>query len=147
MRLTPTSRLEKRTSVERIAPGKSAQQLTSGASGFADTTREAFHVLDKGTQFRQGLASARIVEEDPRRCDGKGREQCFQATLGNRFPSERTGHLCKAKPLECRSQERGVVVRNQRPRHDCLDRLVAVDKGPGRDRPVRAAYAQAGVLA
>jgi hypothetical protein len=48
-------------------------------AGFADTTRAAhhvldLHVLDKGTQFRQGLASARIVEEEPRRCDGKRRE-------------------------------------------------------------------------
>jgi hypothetical protein len=57
--------------------------LTGRASvanaGFADTTRAALHVLDlhvldKGTQFRQRLASARIVEEEPRRCDGKRRE-------------------------------------------------------------------------
>jgi len=47
--------------------------------------------------------------------------------------------------LDRRSDESGVVVRDELPRDYCLDSLVAVDKGPGRNRPVRATRAQAGV--
>jgi hypothetical protein len=37
-------------------------------------------------------------------------------------------------------------MRDERSRDDCLDCFVTIEKSPGRDRPVRATHAQAGVL-
>ncbi|HZS81309.1 MAG TPA: hypothetical protein VFA50_00440 [Stellaceae bacterium] len=90
-------------------------------------------MLDEGTQFRQGLAPARIIEEDPGRRDGKGREQRVQSALFDRRLGERAGQLSKAQPLERRSEERRVVMRDERPGDDHFDGLVAFDKWPGRD--------------
>src|SRR5215510_2242971 len=105
-----------------------------------------FHVLDERAQFGQDLTSPWIVQKDPWRGGGEGRQERVQSAVSNWGFRERAGHLRKSQTLDRRSKECGVVMRDQRSRNDCLDSLVAVDKGPGGDRPVRAAHAQAGVI-
>ena len=104
-----------------------------------------FEVLDERAQLGQDLMSIGVVEKNPRRCDSERRQERSQSPVRNRRLGERAGHLCKSYTLDRRSKECGVVVRNERPGDDCLDRLVAVDKRPGCDRSIRAAHAQAGV--
>src|SRR5262249_40583080 len=100
-----------------------------------------FDVLDECAQFGQNLTFPGIVQKNPWCGDGKGRQECLQLAFSDRRFGERTGQLRKAQSLECCSKECGVVVRNERPRDDCLDRLAAVEKGPRRNGPVRAAQA------
>ena len=103
-------------------------------------------VLDERAQLGQGLTSAGVVKKHPGRCDGETCKDRLQSAVRNRLPGHRGRHLRESYPLDRCSKQGGVVVRDERPGDDRLDRLVAIDKGPGRNRPVRATRAQAGVL-
>src|SRR5215469_8515963 len=105
-----------------------------------------FDVLDECSQLGQDLTLAWMVEKNSRCCDGEARQQRLQSRVGDRRLGERGGHLRESQTLDRRAEKGRVVVRDERPVDDGVDRLVAVDKGPGRDRSVRAAQAQAGVV-
>src|SRR5262249_34811750 len=95
-----------------------------------------FDVLYEHAQFGQDLTSPWIVQKDSWRGDGEGRQQRSQSAVGNRRSSNRTRYLRKSHTLDRGSEECRVVVRDQRSRDDRLHRLVAVNKGPGRNRSV-----------
>ena len=71
----------------------------------------------------------------------------MQLSIGNRRSGERVGHLRKSQTLDRCGEKCRHVVRDEWSRDDDLDRLVTVDKAPGRNRPVRAAQAQTRVMA
>jgi len=114
-------------------------KLADSPGGLTGTRRIGalvFHVLDKRTQFGQDLTSPWIVQKDPWHGDGEGRQERLQSAFNNRRFGKRTGHLCESQTLDRDPEERGVVVRDQRPGDDRLHRPVAINKGPGRNRPV-----------
>ena len=71
----------------------------------------------------------------------------LQAAVVDGRRGERTRHLRESQPTKRRAKECRVVVGDERSGDDRLDSLVAVDKGPRRDRPVRTAHTQADVIA
>src|SRR5579859_8172318 len=105
------------------------------------------HVLDEGAELGRHLAPAGVVEENAGRGDCEGRQERAQATVGDRRPGERGGKLGKAHARYRGAEQCRVIIRDQRPGYDGLDGFVAVEEGPGRDRAVRAADAEARVVA
>ena len=55
-----------------------------------------FGVLNESAQLRRHVASVRIVQKNPRCCDGEGRKQRLQLAISDRRFGERTGQLRKS---------------------------------------------------
>lgn len=124
-----------RSNHESVAP-RSLPRPPCGCSFARRIRAPGFHVLDECPQFGQDLRSRWVVQEDPWRGDGEAREECLQSAFGDRRSGQRSGDLRKPHTLDRRSQECGVVVRDQRPRDDRLHLPVAVYELPGGNRAV-----------
>jgi hypothetical protein len=79
-----------------------------------------FEVLDERAQLGRDLTSIGVVQKNPRRCDSEWCQERSQSPVRNRRLGERARHLCKSYTLDRRSEECGVVMRNERPRDDCV---------------------------
>src|SRR5262245_30099605 len=98
-----------------------------------------FHVLDERAQFGQDLTSPWIVQKDPWRGGGEGRQERVQSAVSNWGFRERDGHLRQSQTLDRRYEECGVVMGYQRCRNECRDSLVTADNGARGERPVGTA--------
>ena len=98
---------------------------------------------DEGTQLRENLTSIRIIEENAGRRDREGCEQRLQPAVGDRRLDERGGRLRESYALNRRSDQRRVVVRDERAGDNRLDRPVPVDERPG---ALRAGTQRMGIL-
>src|SRR5262245_21213545 len=135
---------------ERWSGGTRVRMLprTRGAGRSNSSVRSnrsrVLHVIDECAQLGQDLPSTGVVEEDPWRRDGEAGQKGFEPAFVNRPLRERTrDHREPETPDGC-SDERAVVVGDERPGGDDLESPLGDHEGPGRDRAVRAALAQAG---
>src|SRR5450631_2617168 len=122
----------KRTDSSYSRPRCPRSKACRAACSPAVDVRTALDVIDEGSQLRHHLVTAGIVEKHARGHRRERLQNAHELAGFHRPGSDRLRHLGKPHILHGRAEKGGKVVGDKRSRDDRLDRLVAVDKGPGR---------------
>ena len=80
------------------------------SSGFIDSDRTALHVIDEGSQLRDLLMAAGIVEKHTRRHHCERLQNVHEFAGLHRPSSDRLGHLRKPHTFHGRAKHSGKVV-------------------------------------